>query len=252
MEMQQIILKVITGVIDKLCNELTAIKIQKWFRGYIFRVHRLPLIMYQMQHYLQSITFEFSTQTQDGRTNSCLDEDELLTKLTNKFGNKIKTPKIRMWYDLLAFDYYLQMWIPVNIKTTTTITSDNTGNLAMCLYAYTNEPIDLNKSFTNGKTSILLFKNLKNKQYNKIHKKDYYFLVLNKTSGLVIINSVKGLSVLTANSNNLPFQICWNKNKRFQYQPIRKKIMDFITCLQKPLPSWSETFMQNIRTLHLE
>lgn len=188
------------------------IKIQKWFRGCIFRVHRLPLIMYQIQHYLQSITFEFSTQTQDGRTNSCLDEDELLTKLT----------------------------------------SDNTGNLAMCLYAYTNEPIDLNKSFTNGKTSILLFNNLKNKQYNKIHKKDYYFLVLNKTSGAVIINSVKGLSVLTANSNNIPFQICWNKNKKFQYQPIHKKIMDFITCLQKPIPSWSETFMQNIRTLHLE
>ena len=61
---------------------VTTIKIQKWFRGCIFRVHRLPLIMYQIQHYLQSITFEFSTQTQDGRTNSCLDEDELLTKLT--------------------------------------------------------------------------------------------------------------------------------------------------------------------------
>lgn len=28
-------------------------------------------------------------------------------------------------------------WIPVNIKTTTTLTNDNTGNLAMCVYAYT-------------------------------------------------------------------------------------------------------------------
>ena len=228
------------------------IKIQKWFRGYIFRISQLPLIMRQMQYYLQSITLEFSTETQDGRMNSCLDECVLLTKLTNRFDNKIKIPKIRMWYDMLAFDYYLQRWIPVNIKTTTTLTSDNTGNLAMCLYAYTNEPIDLDKSFANGKTSLLLFNNLKNKQYNKIHKRDYYFLVLNKISKDVIINSVKGLSVLTANSNNLPFQICWNKNKKFHYQPIRIKIMNFIACLQKPKPSWSETFMQNIRTLQLE
>ena len=32
-----------------------------------------------------------------------------------KFGNKIKKPKIRMWYDILAFDY-IYGWIPVKNK----------------------------------------------------------------------------------------------------------------------------------------
>ena len=42
--------------------------------------------------------------------------------------------------------------------------------------------------------------------YNKNNKKDYYFIVMNKTDASdIIVNSVKGLSVLTPNINNLPF-----------------------------------------------
>ena len=51
--------------------------------------------------------------------------------------------------------------------------------------------------------------------------------------------------------NNLPFQICWDKNKIFAYENINKKIKLFIDCLQKPKPSWKEVFMSNIRTINL-
>jgi hypothetical protein len=145
-------------------------------------------------------------------------------------------------------------WIPINIKTTTTLTSDNTGNLAMCVYAYTNEVLDIhsNKSYDNGKMSNILVNKLKNKEYNFISKKDYYFIVLNKTdSTIIIVNSVKGLTLLTPNINNLPFQVCWNNNRTYKYENIVKKIKQFIDCLQKPKPSWKEKFMSNIRTLNL-
>jgi hypothetical protein len=56
---------------------------------------------------------------------------------------------------------------------------------------------------------------------------------------------------LTSNINNLPFQICWNKNRIFKYENINKKIKLFIDCLQKPKLSWKEVFMTNIRTLYL-
>ena len=46
-----------------------------------------------------------------------------------------------MWQEILALEY-IYGWIPINIKTTTTLTSDNTGNLAMCVYSYTNEMLD--------------------------------------------------------------------------------------------------------------
>jgi len=232
-------------------EETKILKIQKWFRGCIWRMNRLPLIMYKIQNYLKLQAFQFSTQNEDGRINSCIDEDEVIKILIEKFDEKIKKPKIRMWYDILAFDY-MYGWLPINIKTTTTITSDNTGNLAMCVYAYTDEILDIHrdKSYENGKMSDILFNKLKTKNYNRNHKKDYYFIVLNKNNASdVIVNSVKGLTILTPNINNLPFQVCWDKNRVFTYENINKKIKLFINCLQKPKPSWKEVFMANIRTL---
>lgn len=216
------------------------------------RLKQLPLIMYQIQTYLKSKAFTFSTKNEDGRINSCMDEDEVIKLLIEKFGKKIKKPNIiRMWYDILAFDKRYG-WLPINIKTTTTMTSDNTGNLAMCVYAYTDETLDLHrdKTYENGKMSEVLFNQLKQKKYNTRHKKDYYFIVLNKKDAKdIIVNSVKGLTTLTPNVNNLPFQVCWDKNRTFKYENIHAKIKLFVDCLQKPKPSWKETFMSNIRTL---
>lgn len=232
-------------------DETKIIKIQKWFRGNILRLKQLPLIMYKIKKYLLSQSFKFSNKNEDGRVNSSIDEDEIIKLLIEKFNEKIKKPKIRMWYDILVFDY-IYNWIPVNIKTTTTFTSDNTGNLAMCVYSYTDEFLDIHsdKSYENGKMSNILFNKLKNKKYNRNAKKDYYFVVLNKTdSNDIIINSVKGLTFLTPNINNLPFQVNWSKNKNFKYENINKKIKIFIDCLQKPKQSWKEIFMSNIRKL---
>lgn len=230
------------------------IKIQKWFRGYILRLKQLPLIMYKIQKYLESQAFGFSTQNEDGRINSCLDEPKVIEKLIEKFGKKIKKPNCaRMWYDILVFDY-IYGWLPVNIKTSKTTKSDNTANLAMCVYSYTDEKLDIHrdKTYANGEMSVILINKLKNKKYNTNNKKDYYFIVLNKTDASdIIVNSVKGLTILTPNSNNLPFQVRWDKNRTFKYENINKKIKQFIDCLQKPNPSWSETFMLNIRTLDL-
>ena len=234
-------------------DESKIIKIQKWFRGCILRLKQLPLIMYKIKKYLKLQVFHFSKQNEDGRINSCIDEDEVIKLLIKNFSEKIKKPKIRMWYDILAFDY-IYGWIPINIKTTTTSTSDNTGNLAMCVYAYTNEVLDIHmdKSYENGKMSEILFNKLKNKKYNTNNKKDYYFVVLNKNDASdIIVNSVKGLTVLTSNVNNLPFQVNWSKNNFFKYENINKKIKQFIECLQKPKLSWKEVFMTNIRTLDL-
>ena len=246
-------LDLITTTITTLTiDENNIIKIQAWFRGCIMRLKRLPLIMYIIQNYLRKQLFKFSTHNDDGRINSCMDEPGIIQLLIERFGTKIKKPKFRMWYDILAFDS-INGWIPINIKTTTTLTSDNTGNMAMCVYAYTDEILDIHrdKSYESGKMSEILINKLKNKKYNT-NKKDYYFIVLNKTDASdIIVNSVKGLTILTPNINNLPFQVCWNKIRKFKYEPINKKIKQFIICLQKPKPGWKEMFMTNIRTIKL-
>jgi len=234
-------------------NQEKIIKIQKWFRGCIVRLKKLPLIMYKIQKYLKSQKIIFSNKNDDGRINSCIDEDKVIKLLIKEFKEKIKKPKKRHWYDILAYDYTYG-WLPINIKITTTLTNDNTGNLAMCVYSYTNEMLDIHShnTYNNGKMSNILFNKIKNKEYNTNNKKDYYFLVLNKNnSNDIIINSLKGLRTVTQNLNNLPFQIKWCDNKIFEYKNINIQIKLFIDCLQKPKPSWKEIFMTNIRTIQL-
>ena len=207
--------------------------------------------MYIIKQYLKSQSIQFSNQSEDGRNNSCNDEHHIIKLLSEKFQDKIKKSKIRMWYDILAYDY-IYGWIPINIKTTTTKTNDNTGNLAMCVFAYTDELLDINneKPYRNGKMSEILLSKLKSKKLNRISKKDYYFLVLNKLdTNDIIINSLKGLAVLTPNINNLPFQVCWNKNRLFKYENINKKVKLFVDCFQNNKPSWKENFISNIRQL---
>ena len=227
------------------------IQFQKYFRGFLYRIKNLPLILYKIKDYLKKTIFNFSSQTNDGRINSYLYEDNIINLLKKKYDNKITKVDKRHWCDILVFDE-IYSWLPVNIKTTTTSTSDNTGNLAMCVYSYTDENLDLNKLYNNGEMSEILFKKIKNKEYNKIHKKDYYFIVLNKTNQSdIIINSVRGLTHLTPNINNLPFQVKWNDNKEYKYDIINNKIKMFIKCLKKPKSSWKEIFMSNIRTINI-
>lgn len=234
-------------------NEYQIIKIQKWYRGCILRLKQLPLIMYKIKDYLKTVNFEFTIENEDGRINSYIDENNIINLLIIKFKNRIKKPKIRMWYDILAFDYTYG-WIPINIKITTTKSSDNTGNLAMCVHAYTDEILNIENEqfYDNSKMSYILFNKLKNKNYNKKIKKDYYFLVLNKTNhNDIIINSLLGLNTLTSNINNLPFQVCWKKNKEFQYRNINNRVKLFIECLQKQKSNWRQEFIYNVKTLNL-
>jgi len=222
------------------------IKIQSWFRGVIFRRKRLPNILYYIKNHIDKIQYNLQNDTSDGRINSLLNENVIINIVKSKFN--IKIPKKRMWYDLLVYDFYTG-WIPVNIKITTCKTYDNVGNLAVCVWAYTNTDLDFDTFNNNGKMSLILIDKLKNKEYNNICKKDYYFLVINKINKNIIINSINGLSEIRPNINNLPFQICWEKNKEYKYKNIKKSVEQFIKCLKQYKKSWKEEFINNINLL---
>jgi hypothetical protein len=226
-----------------------AIKIQKWFRGIIYRKKILPLVLYYIQKYLANININLTYQSNDGRINSSIDETEIIHLISKKF--KIKIPTIRKWYDILIYDHFYG-WIPVNIKITTTLTNDNAGNLAMCVYAYTNYILNLDNSYTNGDMSKILIEKLNNKQFNHNTKKDYYFLVINKKNSKdIIINCIKGINILTPNVNNLPFQICWNKNREYKYDIVKNKIKIFLECIKKSNPSWKEEFINKCKLINI-
>lgn len=153
----------------------------------------------KISNYLKTLNFQLSSQQDDGRINSILNENEVLKLIEKKFD--IDIPQARDWAD-----FYIDN-IPVNIKITTTNTADNVSSKKGLYYALTGEIYQGNGQW--GNYLQLLKQNLKET------KKDYYFLIINKqNTNDIFINSFKNISTLQPNGNNLPFQIKWRDNKK--------------------------------------
>ncbi len=226
-----------------------AIAIQKIWRSYIIKRRCLPIILRISQAYLRREKISLNTSCEDGRVNSSLDENIIIAKLQSFLGSRIIVPKIRMWYDILLRDPAFG-WIPINIKTTTMRTSDNTGNLAMCVYAYTNHDMDLHSKYTNGAMSKILINKLNSKTMYHPYYRDYYFIVINKCDpDMIIINSVRGFNKLTHNAHNLPFQILWMSNRSYIQKPISESIEQFTDCINKTKLTWQTEFISEIKKI---
>lgn len=191
------------------------------------------------------------TQSNDGRVNSALAESLIISKIKSIVGeDNVFEPKVRNWYDVLLHDEQWG-WFPVDIKITGMKSSqaDNGANLASCVYALTDENLDLTKTYNNGKMSELIVSKIKNSELNHNHQKDYFYFVINKTDCKCIINSVKGLGVLRGNLQNPPFQICWYKNKKYKYNTIEDSVKQFIDVIATKPPTWQEIFYNSIRDI---
>jgi hypothetical protein len=183
----------------------------------------------------------------DGRVNSCLDEETIITMLELRFPKRLQYCKTRHWFDFMVYDY-VYGFLPVNIKTSMMKNADNTGNLSICVQSYTPYCLDAKKNYKNGQLTTILMDCFMSKHYNRNMKKDYYFVVVNKNDPTdIIINSVKGLSVLTSNIHNMPFQVNWNKNRLFQYEPITKKIRIFQECILRTQEDLKYTLLNGMR-----
>jgi hypothetical protein len=223
-------------------------RLQSIIRGNEYRWKNLPNSILSVRDFLKTQYVELSKKSVDGRVNSAIDEEIILKKLKIKYGNRIYIPEIKHWFDCAIYNN--DQLLPINIKTTTTLTADNTGNLAMCVYSLTNYSMEIKDTQTNGAMSKVFIEALKNKSYNKERKRDYYFIVINKNDTTdIIANSVRGLNRINPNINNLPFQIRWKDNKTFEYKKIEEAVKMVIESIKKPKPSWSEIFLSEIRNI---
>ena len=220
------------------------------WRGVMYRKNNLPNSILRIQQILRSVQFECSEKTIDGRINSSFDEYLILDILQKYLGDRIDVPQKRWWYDVSIYDY-MYGWLPVNIKSSTLQTADNTGNMVMCVYAITDYPIDLDTNYNSGHMSDVLFDKFIKKQFNRQYKRDYYFVAINKNNtNEVLVNSVKGLTILTSNINNLPYQIRWNLNKKFEYCDIVNVKDKLVFALSSPKRSWKESLLENMRNIN--
>ncbi len=163
----------------------------------------IPTQLNEIAEFLKTNPYNLSQPLQDGRLNSSVNEEEILNTIKDYF--PIQLPKAREWWDFSFKEN--DVFYPVNIKTTTTKTTDNLNCKLGIYYAL----CGLSPEFNNEIAW--------EKYFQKLHKdlgtntdRDYYFLIINKNDPKdIFINSLKGIQTLQP--NNLPFQCKWDNNR---------------------------------------
>jgi cellulose synthase/poly-beta-1,6-N-acetylglucosamine synthase-like glycosyltransferase len=65
------------------------------------------------------------------------------------------------------------------------------------------------------------------------NNRDYYIIVVDKSTKKVYLNSLKSLAKITANGNNLPFQIKWVDNLNPVVRTHRQAYDFIVECYKK-------------------
>ncbi len=185
-----------------------------------------PTELVEAVEYLNEIKIVLCTLHTDGRRNSAEDEDIIIKLLQDEFGEEnIIDGEDRFWWDVRIFGYY------VNIKTSdfTKGASDNISSFAGILYSFTQIPADEINKHPKSQQFLSALKGTKDVDNGR----DYYLLVVDKSTKNVYVSSVKSLAKITANGNNLPFQINWSKNT-VPVERTHRQAYDFvIECIKK-------------------
>lgn len=88
---------------EKITYDISKIiKIQSFIRMWIYKKNNLPNSIKNIQKNLKNKNIECSYLTDDGRTNSCIDEKNILNYLKDEYKERIWIPngKSRHWYDV--------------------------------------------------------------------------------------------------------------------------------------------------------
>lgn len=163
-----------------------------------------PNLLTEMVDFLRTQNLHLSKASRDGRINSAFNEDEIFNLLEANFD--INRPNMRDWVDF-SFEENGRFY-PVNIKVSTTHTTDNLNCKLGIYYTLTGQI----PPFSNGVDWESYFRALH--ENLKPNPKDYYFLIVNKEDcNDIFATSLKSLKHIIPNGNNLPFQAKWDANR---------------------------------------
>lgn len=165
----------------------------------------IPDAVLELRDYLAEEAQDLSTEFEDGRTNATINEKLLINLLKKKF--KIKEPPPRHWWDIAHSDS--EFTYPINIKVSNLRGNDNVQCKLGIYYALTG----IWPEFPNEISWEAYFQKI-SEGIDTDKTKDYYFLIVNNENPAdVIATSLKGISTLVPNGNNLPFQCKWGSNR---------------------------------------
>lgn len=171
-----------------------------------------PKILQNLVEHLKNNKIVAETRDNDGRINSKLDEANVIFKLREKFGSVIQDVPQRSAGDMLVVDNGVTH--VVNVKTTTCRAADNAYSANGFLLAFTNI------AYNDIPGSINFAKWAKYITANKVEtSRDYWFFVINKITGDVMVRGLKNIVNCNNNPSNI-FQIEWYKEFKTP-EPVR-------------------------------
>lgn len=195
---------------------------------------QIPQILMEIAEYVQRRHLRLSRRLADGRVNASINEDELIREIQNGFA--IHLPRSRAWYDFAIEDG--KEFYPVNIKITDTTHADNLNCKLGIYYALAGILPD----FPNEIRWLYYFEKLQ-ERIGTDKNKDYYFLVFNKQNpNDVFVNTLRGLRVLQPNGNNLPFQCCWDNNRKYENRSFSGAAKFILSTFGKSIKLRSEIY----------
>lgn len=196
---------------------------------------KFPNELVLIQKYLSQKRLTLSKQFKDGRINASFNEDEVIKEIQNSFS--ISIPKSRAWYDFAIESS--QGFYPVNIKVTDTTHADNLNCKLGIYYTLTG----LLPDFANEIRWQTYFERLR-ANLGTDTTKDYYFLIVNKNDQSdIFINSLKGLSSLQSNGNNLPFQCHWGNNRIFNNRTFEQSLSFILSTFAESIKLRSQIYL---------
>jgi hypothetical protein len=165
----------------------------------------LPEAVVEIRDFLATEAATLSAEFEDGRTNAVINEKELIDLIDTKF--KIVKPRSREWWDFTYSD--AEFTYPINIKVSNLHGNDNVSCKLGIYYSLTG----IWPTFPNEIPWEGFFRKI-SEDIDGNTDRDYYFLIVNKEdSSDVIATSLKSISTLVPNGNNLPFQCNWGTNR---------------------------------------
>lgn len=147
-------------------------------------------------------------------------------------------PNAREWYDI-AFKYENDFY-PINIKVTDL--SNNSADNLNCKLGIYYVLVGSIPRFKNELNWSQYFYRLSKDM--KPNDADYYFLVINKKDPRdTFWSSLRNITSLSPNGNNLPFQCCWNKNRNRDPKNYENTKEIILSCLKESVEKRSKILL---------
>ena len=171
----------------------------------------IPKDLQEVAEYLRGANFTLPTTGTDGRTDSNVGEERVISALQDEASDRgwvIKSSNFsrtdnRSWYDVKINGHYC------NIKISRCNGNADNANAKKAIYYFITG--DEGSNVTSRES--VFFQRLKEKE-NPDEERDYFYLIVNKSdTGDVFFVSLKGLETCSPNPRNMPFQVVWEKNR---------------------------------------